>query len=75
MELVVFSHQIVNDYTKKLFSISNKNTFRRSIMGHLSFNKNSLMNEIRCDEPSYLIWKWHPAGSQQGNTLSAGDHL
>lgn len=22
---------------------------------------------IRCDEPSYLIWKWHPAGSQQGN--------
>lgn len=25
------------------------------------------MNEIRCDEPSYLIWKWHPAGSQLGN--------
>jgi hypothetical protein len=25
------------------------------------------MNQIRCDEPSYLIWKWHPAGSQQGN--------
>ena len=25
------------------------------------------MNEIRCDEPSYLIWKWHPAGSQPGN--------
>ena len=22
------------------------------------------MNEIRCDEPSYLIWKWHPAGTQ-----------
>ena len=21
------------------------------------------MDEIRCDEPSYLIWKWHPAGS------------
>ncbi len=20
------------------------------------------MDEIRCDEPSYLIWKWHPAG-------------
>ena len=36
-------------------------------MRRLSFNKNSLMNEIRCDEPSYLIWKWHPAGSQQGN--------
>lgn len=25
------------------------------------------MNEIRCDESSYLIWKWHPAGSQLGN--------
>lgn len=24
-------------------------------------------DEIRCDEPSYLIWKWHPAGAQQGN--------
>jgi len=33
------------------------------------FNKKSggFMDEIRCDEPSYLIWKWHPAGSQQGN--------
>ena len=26
----------------------------------------SFMNEIRCDEPSYLIWKWHPAGVQPG---------
>ena len=25
------------------------------------------MDEIRCDEPSYLIWKWHPKGSQQRN--------
>lgn len=25
------------------------------------------MDVIRCDEPSYLIWKWHPAGSQSGN--------
>ena len=24
------------------------------------------MDEIRCDEPSYLIWKWHPAGVQLG---------
>ena len=33
------------------------------------FNKEKaggFMDEIRCDEPSYLIWKWHPAGSQQG---------
>lgn len=25
-----------------------------------------LMDVIRCDEPNYLIWKWHPAGSQAG---------
>lgn len=35
------------------------------------FGKNNrgggFMDEIRCDEPSYLIWKWHPAGSQQRN--------
>ena len=32
------------------------------------FNKNTggFMDQIRCDEPSYLIWKWHPAGSQKG---------
>ena len=24
------------------------------------------MDEIRCDEPNYLIWKWHPSGSQLG---------
>ena len=34
------------------------------------FNKNKqtggFMDEIRCDEPNYLIWKWHPSGSQPG---------
>lgn len=33
------------------------------------FNKTKtggFMDEIRCDEPSYLIWKWHPAGAQLG---------
>ncbi len=25
------------------------------------------MDVIRCDEPNYLIWKWHPAGSEAGN--------
>lgn len=30
-------------------------------------NRNgSFMDQIRCDEPSYLIWKWHPAGAQPG---------
>ena len=26
------------------------------------------MDEIRCDEPSYLIWKWYPAGVQHGES-------
>lgn len=26
------------------------------------------MDEIRCDEPSYLIWKWHPSGVQAGSS-------
>lgn len=30
-------------------------------------NAGGFMDVIRCDEPSYLIWKWHPAGSQSGN--------
>ena len=34
--------------------------FKKQVVG-------SFMNEIRCDEPSYLIWKWHPAGTQPGN--------
>lgn len=25
------------------------------------------MDVIRCDEPSYLIWKWHPEGTEKGN--------
>lgn len=28
--------------------------------------KGGLMDEIRCDEPSYLIWKWHPSGVPVG---------
>ncbi|MEE0687035.1 MAG: SPFH domain-containing protein [Lachnospiraceae bacterium] len=28
-----------------------------------------MMDEIRCDEQSYLIWKWHPSGTQQGETV------
>lgn len=31
--------------------------------------KGGLMDEIRCDEPSYLIWKWHPSGVRQGDTV------
>lgn len=34
------------------------------------FNKNNrkggFMDEIRCDEPNYLMWKWHLSGSQNG---------
>lgn len=35
------------------------------------FNKarqsGGFMDQIRCDEPSYLIWKWHPSGMPQGD--------
>ncbi len=37
-------------------------------MGLFDKKKNGgFMDQIRCDEPSYLIWKWHPAGSQAGD--------
>lgn len=33
------------------------------------FNKKGgiIADVIRCDEPDYLIWKWHPVGSEAGN--------
>lgn len=30
--------------------------------------KYEVINVIRCDEPSYLIWKWHPEGTQPGES-------
>jgi len=36
------------------------------------FNRKSkdgaLMDVIRCDEPSYIIWKWHPDGTELGKS-------
>lgn len=29
-------------------------------------NAGGFMDVIRCDEPDYLIWKWHPAGATPG---------
>lgn len=34
-----------------------------------SNRKGGFMDEIRCDEPSYLIWKWHPSGVQLGEAV------
>ena len=31
-------------------------------------HKGGLMDGIRCDEPSYLIWKWHPTGTRLGES-------
>lgn len=31
-------------------------------------NEGGLMDVIRCDEPSYLIWKWRPAGEDANTT-------
>lgn len=48
------------------------------------FNKNNrkggFMDEIRCDEKSYLIWKWHPSGVPSGtgdreNSIRFGSSL
>ena len=37
-------------------------------MGLFNKNKvNAVLDVIRCDEPSYLIWKWHPAGFKEKN--------
>lgn len=38
------------------------------------------MDQIRCDEPDYLIWKWHPTGVNQGagnreNAIRLGSSL
>lgn len=39
-------------------------------MGIFNKKKNvgGLMDVIRCDEPTYLIWKWHPAGVKEGES-------
>lgn len=47
---------------------------------HKKSHNGGLMDMIRCDEPSYLIWKWHPAGSQAGantreNAIRCGSSL
>jgi membrane protease subunit (stomatin/prohibitin family) len=47
------------------------------------FNNNNdggIMDVIRCDEPDYLIWKWHPSGtssksSQRANAIRWGSSL
>ena len=38
-------------------------------MGLFRSNPNGgIMDVIRCDETSYLIWKWHPTGSIEGGS-------
>ncbi len=37
-------------------------------MGLFTKKVGGFMDEIRCDESSYLIWKWHPAGVQAGES-------
>lgn len=36
-------------------------------MGLFSKKNGGFMDTIRCDEPSYLVWKWHPEGSKARN--------
>ena len=50
-------------------------------MGLLKNKKNGgFLDVIRCDEPSYLIWKWHPLGvelgkSERENSIRYGSSL
>ncbi len=49
-------------------------------MGFLNRAKGGLMDEIRCDEQDYLIWKWRPEGSKGGpntreNAIRLGSSL
>lgn len=47
-------------------------------MGFFSkLTSGGLMNAIRCDEPSYLIWKWRPAGGngKRENAIRWGSSL
>lgn len=36
-------------------------------MGLFKHKSGGFFDVIRCDEPSYLIWKWHPKASLPGN--------
>lgn len=40
-----------------------------SIVGMFNkkMSRGGIMDVIRCDEPSYLVWKWHPVGTVIGN--------
>ena len=41
-------------------------------------NDGGIMDVIRCDEPDYLIWKWHPTGSvnsRKENAIRLGSSL
>lgn len=49
-------------------------------MGVFDKNNGGLMDEIRCDEKDYLIWKWRPQGSEGGpntreNAIRLGSSL
>lgn len=49
-------------------------------MGLFDKKDGGFMNVIRCDEPSYLIWKWHPPGtdpqkSRRANAIRWGSSL
>lgn len=49
-------------------------------MGLFNKSRGGLMDEIRCDEQDYLIWKWRPEGSKGGpntreNAIRLGSSL
>lgn len=49
-------------------------------MGLFGTKNGGFVDVIRCDEPNYLIWKWHPTGSEdvnnpRGNAIRWGSSL
>ena len=43
-----------------------KRRITMALFGKAKHNK-AILDVIRCDEPSYLIWKWRPSGLQPGD--------
>jgi membrane protease subunit (stomatin/prohibitin family) len=49
-------------------SSSRKEENAMAIFGNKPKTEGGLMDTIRCDEESYLIWKWRPKGAEEANS-------
>lgn len=44
------------------------------LFGNKNKNEGGLMDVIRCDEPSYLIWKWKPQAAQENGVATVKEN-